>query len=405
MFSFDSPESPKRPYYIQLRDEWLVRTFANLLGLNNLGRFPIGLRKIKEGEVVFPYSALDRDIAEKIGITNAEQIYGSFDDDLLATKAIFRRTVPSARYVPEEFPSKFLESLIESGMILPGYVAFTLQDLLAAFELLKQEGYYDLRLKDPRASFGMSQVVINTTNDLIKALDSIDINYLNKYGLIIEVNLRHPKDPYGFPFAESGGWVNLRGGQIYSYVGQQYIGESIIPDKLATPTGKNPEINKIKEIPTYLGTSIMMMRGGPSDFDINHLNPLLANVLEYLIVLERHMHLLPIVCSRFNFDFLYGSYVQNGELSQPKMYLSEQSFRRGGASVPEFIAIKRLIENLKLQLSRASIKIFYLSQVQDADLEFIENFSRAHQKSDLYLRIKDPEYGDVLIIGYTEDEQ
>src|SRR5690606_35765736 len=120
-------------------------------------------------------------------IDNEHDLYGGYAEfDFMPTKAISHGLVNVTAAQPEGWSTTFIERI--AGTTLPGYTAFSREDVLQAARLLLNE-YPSFRVKPVLATAGRGQVVIHTLNALEPALAAQDSAELSQCGVVLEAQL------------------------------------------------------------------------------------------------------------------------------------------------------------------------------------------------------------------------
>lgn len=274
-----------------------------------------------------------------LGITAISDFFGGLvSHPYMATKAI-SHPLPANATFPLGWTDDFARHA--SDALLKGYTVFTRDDALRAAPLLLRDG--PLRLKPVRATAGRGQVVIDDLDMLAAELQRMDEHELAVWGLVLEENL---SDVRTF----SVGQV-LVGGITCSYYGEQSLthdnqGESV-----------------------YGGSDLILVRG-----DYEQLLQLeLDDALRLAITQARTYEQAAIntfpgfLASRRNYDVARGltpeGHVRSGVL--------EQSWRMGGASSAELLALQAFADDPALQRVRASTHEIFGEATLPADATLI----------------------------------
>ncbi|MCY1398293.1 hypothetical protein D9M71_133220 [compost metagenome] len=290
-----------------------------------------------------------------LGIHSVEDFFGGMvSHPYMATKAI-SHPLPAGAACPEGWTDAFAKRATDA--LLKGYTVFSLADAQMAAELLFAEG--PLRLKSVRATAGRGQYVIGNHNELDAILSHLDEEEISIWGLVLEENLT---DVETF----SVGQVTVAG-ITASYYGTQQLtqdhqGESV-----------------------YGGSDLVVVR---SDYD-QLLQLQMSEQLRLAITQARRYeaaayHAFPgFVASRRNYDVARGLNLRG----QVRSGVLEQSWRIGGASSAEVMALQAFAADPSLQRLRASTHevfepvevppdatLFY--QGDDSDVGQISKFAR-----------------------------
>jgi len=213
--------------------------------------------------------------------------------------------------LPEGWARSFAACL--QDCVLSGFSVFSHRHALeAAGALLKK---HKIRFKNPYASGGKDQTVIETVRSLDGFLETVsDSDIAN--GLVVEEDVENSS-------TYSVGQVQIEN-HIGSYLGRQY-----------TSHDKDGSV-------AYAGSRLHMVRGG-WDTLLNQLQSPVAhriveNARRYDEAARQH---LGLVASRRNYDVLVGPITENGV----RCGVLEQSWRVGGASPAEVLAIEKLTQD------------------------------------------------------------
>ncbi|MHA6194154.1 DUF3182 family protein [Pseudomonas wadenswilerensis] len=256
------------------------------------------------------------------GITSIDDFFGGLvAHPYMATKAI-SHPLPASGTFPKGWTDEFARRA--SDALLKGYTVFSSDDALAAASLLLRDGM--LRLKPVRATGGRGQTVIASVTELEAELRQIDPDELALWGLVLEENLAEV-ETYSVGQA-------LVAGITCSYYGIQHLtrdhqGESV-----------------------YGGSDLVLVRGGYDELlQLELEDPLRLAITQARAYEQAALDVFPgFLASRRNYDVARGlnaaGHVRSGVL--------EQSWRIGGASSAELLALRAFAEDPALRRVRAS---------------------------------------------------
>ena len=145
------------------------------------------VRVLTDREYLFPYRTLSKEEGARFGIISPDQLFGAVIEPIYAEKSIFHVPLDNPISVPTNFPHEFANSLINQEVVIPGFTAFTHDDILTAYETLTEQGYV-VRAKHPIGDSGAKQLVVNSREDLTRYIDREE-EWLSGYGIILEANL------------------------------------------------------------------------------------------------------------------------------------------------------------------------------------------------------------------------
>ncbi|GGJ84914.1 DUF3182 family protein [Pseudomonas matsuisoli] len=254
------------------------------------------------------------DAAKELGVTDVRHLFGGVvPEAFISTKAIVHPLVSADAKAPAMWSHVLGAALADST--LRGFTAFSMDDARDAIERVLELG--SARLKPVRATAGRGQKQIHDPAEVNHALAAIDLNELERYGLVIEEQLEN-LTTWSVGRVQVAEWV-------ITYYGTQEL----------TQDGAGEEV--------YGGSALHLCEG---DFDM-----LLAldmpDAARTAIEQARHFdtqvlrHYPGILASRRNYDIAQGidsrGDVRSGVL--------EQSWRIGGASGAEIIALQRFIRD------------------------------------------------------------
>lgn len=253
--------------------------------------------------------------------SEADFFGGKVSHPYMATKAISHPLPANARF-PLGWTDDF--AVQASDALLRGYTVFGFDDAVAAAALLLRDG--PLRLKPVRATAGRGQSVIESAGQLEQALMALDEQEVGIWGLVLEENLEQVET---FSVGQA-----LVAGITCSYYGTQQLthdhdGETV-----------------------YGGSDLIVVRGGyDALLQLDMEDPLRLAVTQARQYEAAAFACFPgFVASRRNYDVARGVSA-DGRLRSGVL---EQSWRIGGASSAELLALQAFAEDPALQRIRAS---------------------------------------------------
>ncbi|RXQ99132.1 DUF3182 family protein [Pseudoxanthomonas composti] len=258
-----------------------------------------------------PIETLTQEQAEAAGISEERQLFGGVVPmPFVATKLISHGLWPGGEGgAPQGWNPALGEALGEA--VLPGYSVFTANDLQAAVEALLATG--PVRCKLAHARGGNDQKVVTDAASLqawMQALRAEDI----AAGVVVEIDL-FPADTF------SVGCVRVPGHEI-AYFGTQR--------NIRTPRGST----------VYGGSQLRVVRGGLEALKSAQLpnggEEAVRCVQRYEAAIEQAYPAM--FASRRNYDLVRG---RDGE-GRLRCGVLEQSWRFGGASMAEMLAMEAL---------------------------------------------------------------
>lgn len=267
--------------------------------------------------------------AARLGLRSEDDLFGGVvPHPYIATKTITHSLVSEGAACPVGWCESFGRRV--QPVVLPGVSAFSTHDARAAGRRLLRDG--PVRLKLAGGIGGSGQSVARDAADLDVQLGALDPSALAREGMVIERDLSDVR-------THSIGLVRL-GTLIASYFGMQHT----------TRNGHGHEV--------YGGSTLTVARGG---FDV--LETLAAGdpAARRAIALARRYHDAALDCfagmfaSRANYDVAEGRDAQGREA----VGVLEQSWRIGGASGAEVVALQALVDDPALQTVRTSTAEVY----------------------------------------------
>ncbi|WP_178116507.1 DUF3182 family protein [Pseudomonas brassicae] len=239
----------------------------------------------------------------------------------MATKAISHPLPANAKFAPgwtDDFARQASEALLR------GYTVFSREDALRAAALLLRDG--PIRLKPVRATAGRGQTVLADEHGLQTLVDELDPQELAVWGLVLEENL---DDVATFSVGQA-----LVAGTTCSYYGTQ---------QLTTDHAG---------VCVYGGSDLVFVRGGYDALLQLELEQSHRLAITQACTYEQAaLATLPgFIASRRNYDVARGMNQQGKQRSG----VLEQSWRIGGASSAELLALQAFADDPALQRVRAS---------------------------------------------------
>ncbi|NIF27163.1 DUF3182 family protein [Pantoea sp. Tr-811] len=298
-----------------------------------------------------------------LGIVSEDDLFGGLvSQPYMATKAI-SHPLPADASFPPGWTDAFARQA--SDALLCGYTIFSKADARRAAQLLLRDG--PLRVKPVRASAGRGQQVIDTLAALEPLLAAMDGSELARWGLVLEEDLSEVQ-------TFSVGQVRVAG-LTCSYHGTQQL----------TRDHQGCEV--------YGGSELVVVRG---DYQAllqlpleDHLRLAINQAMAYEHAAERHFP--GFIASRRNYDIARGSNPQ-GHLRSGVL---EQSWRMGGASSAELLALQAFADDPALQRVVASThEVFGSTQLPPDATLFYQGNDRELGQLSKYARIRQHEHSE-----------
>jgi hypothetical protein len=269
-----------------------------------------------------PDDTLLLDEASSLGIRSSNDLYGGVVPYLFVkTKAITHGLVDRHAERPMGWSTAFAERVRE--IVLPGYTVFSNRDARMAARRMLTRG--PIRLKKPLSASGKDQTTITTLNELDAALEKIGADEMATYGLVLEENLR----------------------QVRTFsVGQVAVGNLAI-----SYHGTQRTVTDNQGRPVYGGSDLVCVRGGWETLDPLPMSPeIRAAVAAARRYDEATEEFYGFTASRRNYDVAQGI----GADGRPRSGVLEPSWRVGGASSAEIMALAAFARDPSLEIVEAS---------------------------------------------------
>jgi hypothetical protein len=300
----------------------MARWIAELKGFEYGGALERGRRYDREIYLVPKETLVGHEAARAMGVRSARDLFGGIvPNELLRSKVITHRTVSERARRPEQWPERLFDRI--DAVVLPGFTAFTIEDAIEAGERLLEYG--SVRIKDPLATGGIGQGIAKTKDELRSQINALDRSKTERFGVVLETNLDEATT-FSVGLAEIDELT-------VSYFGTQ---------RLTTD-------NRGREV--YGGSDLTLVRGGFERLLAIDLEPDLRRAIDQAVLFdEAASQEIGLVASRRNYDVGLGLDGRGRKLSG----VFDQSWRIGGASAAEIIALRALEENGSMNVVRAS---------------------------------------------------
>lgn len=346
--------TPAHEHAVHLK---LADGLAQLLGVEHQ---PAG--QVQHADARYYYlptqTLVDPAQASALGIRSEQDLFGGVVGyPYMATKAI-SHPLPANASFPPGWTDAFARQA--SAALLRGYTVFSKADARRAAELLLPGG--PLRVKPVLATAGRGQVVVEHVQALDGLLDGMDEQQLALWGLVLEEDLSQVQ-------TFSVGQVRVAGLTL-SYHGTQQL----------THDHQGCEV--------YGGSDLVVVRGG---FDAllqlpleDHLRLAVNQAMAYDQAAQAQLS--GFFASRRNYDIARG----RDAAGQLRSGVLEQSWRAGGASSAELLALQAFARDRSLRQVRASTHevfgavqlpadatLFY--QGNDSELGALSKFARIRE--------------------------
>ncbi|MEP9352654.1 DUF3182 family protein [Xanthobacter sp. KR7-65] len=312
----------------------------------------------REGPYVVPDSTLLTEDAHRLGIVGADDLYGGVvPSRFVAGKSITHPRLDADAACPAGWSDGFAADVMPHA--LGGFSAFTVKDAQAAAHRLLIRG--PVRLKPAWADGGHEQVVASDERGVARALAELDSGCLAECGLVLEEDL---SDVLTF----SVGRVDV-GALRIAYVGTQRM--------TTNNTGG----------PAYGGSRLYVVRGGFAELAAAPLPDALHRAAGHARAYDEaaDRHYPGFFASRRNYDVVLGRDARG----RSRAGVLEQSWRIGGASGAEIVALKALNDP-------------GLRSVVAACHEAYGPAANPPPEADIYYHADDPEVGYLTKYAFIE---
>lgn len=275
-----------------------------------------------------PQDTLTRTQAAPWGIAHPDDLLGGVvPHAFVASKAISHGLPDAAATAPEGWCAELAQWL--DARVLPGHSAFALDDARSAARRLLRDGA--VRVKPGSGIGGRGQSVVRDEAEADAALSALDPTGLATLGVVLERNL---VDAVTY----SVGCLAI-GTLRIAYAGTQH------------------ETRNCKGEDVYGGSDIDCIRGGLDDLLTHEWRDIPACVIEHAIAYDAAIHrAFPgFFASRVNYDIILG----RDEGGAERCGVLEQSWRVGGATPAELLALLAFAEDPAVTRVRASSNEFH----------------------------------------------
>lgn len=259
--------------------------------------------------------------------TGADFFGGWVQEPFMATKAITHPLFDAESKAPTEWSPKF--GMSTGNAVLRGFTAFSIKDAHHAAHHLLQYG--PVRIKAVRACAGRGQTRVEDKDQLAQVLARIDENEIAIWGLTLEEDLQQVMT-YSVGQAEVGG-------TLISYIGTQNMTRNNSGDHV------------------YGGSRLAVVRGGYAELLELKLSERTRLAIAQARIYETaaFASFPGLLASRRNYDVAQG-FDARGEFRSGVL---EQSWRIGGASGAEILALEAFAQDDQLWAINASTREVY----------------------------------------------
>jgi hypothetical protein len=305
----------------------IAKCLAELTGSEFVGEFS-GQADSDAAPYFLPADTLTEPEAERFGIDSEDDFFGGVVPcEFVASKAIAHSLVSASAAAPPEWNRDFSEAIAD--IVLPGFTAFSREDAEAGGAQLLREGPVQVKATGGFAGFGQSNA--RNEEELRKALEEQDWDEIAGSGLVLEQRLEKVS-------ASSVGQVRV-GGITASYYALQ------------------KEVSDENRDNIYVGSALLVVRGGfdellSLDFSEGE-RAAIADACKFDAAVDRYFP--GFFASRRNYDVIRG-FDRSGRLV---LGVLEQSWRIGGATAAEILALRAFKSNPRLDCVKCrTVEVF-----------------------------------------------
>jgi hypothetical protein len=312
-----------RPEHERISQLEVAKRLAALQGLAFAGEYSSTASYAGRVYFVPTETITDKEEAHRLGIVSESDLFGGVvPQPFAATKAVTHPIVSPDAYAPAGWSSDFAERVQDS--VLKGLSAFTLKDAHEAGSRLLKHG--PVRIKPVRATAGRGQSAVYNPEELALALDALNTEELKGHGVVLEEHLD----------------------EVTTYS----VGQVQVADLVVTYYGTQRLTSDNDGETVYGGSDLMVVRGGfETLLDLDMSDEARLAVAQAQTYDTAALDCFPGLCaSRRNYDVAQGMDVEGRRRSG----VLEQSWRIGGASSAEVMALEAFQPAPELRFVRAS---------------------------------------------------
>ena len=300
----------------------LARRLASFKGFDFAGEYDPS-RRYKGPLYFVPSDTLTSERANQLGIRSEGDLLGGVVPyAFAATKVITHPLVEPDACAPAGWSRDFAHHVHDH--VLVGFSVFTHEDARRAGARLLGQG--PVRVKPVRASGGQGQKVISSAAELEGALRSLHATALLQDGLVLEENLN----------------------DVTTYS----VGEIRVAEHVASYWGTQRLTRDNSGAAVYGGSDLTVMRGDLASLLQLELPDEVRRAVEHARVYDTaaSTHFPGLVASRRNYDVAAGMSAGG----RRRMGVLEQSWRIGGSSSAEIVALESFQADPTLRVVRAA---------------------------------------------------
>ncbi|MEZ2721843.1 DUF3182 family protein [Paenalcaligenes hominis] len=266
---------------------------------------------------LLPLDTLLSTEAENLGVESIHDLYGGVVPyDFVKTKVLSHPLFHSSYSAPAGWHYGLGQTLLP--YTLKGYSAFSVQDAFWTARGLIHDG--PIRIKFAHAKASHDQFVCSHYQEVTDLLLQNRFEALLEQGVVIEEQLTDTTT-YSVGQAEVAG-------MLISYIGEQ------------------SQTQNHEQLPTYGGTHLLAVQGGYEELSKVVNTPILVEAIALGQNYERCIQAAfpDFYASRRNYDVIHGTAWDGSD----RLRVLEQSWRMGGASMAELLAISAFLDTPSL---------------------------------------------------------
>lgn len=298
---------------------------------------------------LLPIDTLLANEAKTLGIESVHDLYGGVVPyDFVKTKVLSHPLSHSSYTAPEGWDYDLGQKLMP--YTLKGYSAFSVQEAFWTARGFIHEG--PIRIKFAYAKASHDQFVCNHYQEVTDLLLQSRFEPLLEQGVVIEENLTNTT--------------------TYS------VGQTQVAGILISYVGEQRQVPNHEQLPTYGGTHLFAVRGSYEELIEAVNTPVLVRAIRLAQNYEQCIQVaFPAwYASRRNYDVIHGTAWDGSD----RLGVLEQSWRMGGASMAELLAIEAFLHNPALASVQAWTKERY-SRTQEPALDTDEPYCIAEDEN------------------------
>ncbi|HMI09520.1 MAG TPA: DUF3182 family protein [Candidatus Saccharimonadales bacterium] len=272
-----------------------------------------------------PFAAVHAELATARGIAGTGDLYGGVvREHQHADKAILHLLPSVGAAHPTWYSPRFAECVRD--VVLPGYTAFTYEDVVDAFNLMRGDGF-SVRLKDPANTGGLGQHLVHSSEQLAATMADYT-GKLSKTGIVLEADL------HGHATVTIG-YIDIAG-VIYTWYGRPYDVDH-------------------EGMTRFGGNELTVVRGSLRELREHSVNPYDRLAIDQAKCVFDAYSLLGTTVSRATLDAVQGTACDGTFMSG----ITDPSLRPSASSAAEIRAIEALVANPGAAMAKTRLHYDY----------------------------------------------